>query len=514
LKGVNWRVGGITFWYNFFIMLKILKITFRGFLAVALLAGVPATSVAEGLSFGDDCIKVGKECIDPSAFMESKEGKREMLAVEGRINLLGIGWGVRQDFREAERKLREAAEQGHTDSQYLLGKMYLLGLGVPQDLQEANSWLHLAAKKGHPEANFDLGEMYLFGRGVSQDYDKAIPRLSNARRLGDEEAWLWEGGETKTIFGHKFFGEGLEEIFAQEYAEAESFLDKISRWFRGEKKKNLAEEIRKERKARLDQLKEAAAQGDAEAQLALGEIYLLGGWDHPQEYLEANHWFQKSAKQGNAKAQFLLGKMYYLGLGFSQDPKEAAGWFLEAAKQGYIDAQYYLGEMLSYGQGVSKNHKQAKYWLQEAAEKGSAKSQYSLALLYILGNNKDLKEATRWLYQAAKQGHTGAQRELASLYVIGQGVVAQDQKEAMRWLREAAKRGQADAQFALYALTLSQEHLKDKGAEKEGHEDAIRWLVKAAKNGQADAQKLLEQAGVDAQRLIEAYESLEAQEKG
>jgi len=43
------------------------------------------------------------------------------------------GLGVPQDYKEAVRLYRLAAEQGHAEAQYNLGQMYRQGLGVPQD---------------------------------------------------------------------------------------------------------------------------------------------------------------------------------------------------------------------------------------------------------------------------------------------------------------------------------------------------------------------------------------------
>ncbi len=57
-----------------------------------------------------------------------------------------------QDLREAGKWLRKAAEQGHADSQYILGLMYALGKGMPDDYVEAYVWWNLAAAQGHERA--------------------------------------------------------------------------------------------------------------------------------------------------------------------------------------------------------------------------------------------------------------------------------------------------------------------------------------------------------------------------
>jgi uncharacterized protein len=54
-----------------------------------------------------------------------------------------------------------------------LGKMYDNGDGVPQDYVEALKWYRKAADQGNASALFNLGEMYDSGQGVPQDYVQA-----------------------------------------------------------------------------------------------------------------------------------------------------------------------------------------------------------------------------------------------------------------------------------------------------------------------------------------------------
>jgi uncharacterized protein len=54
---------------------------------------------------------------------------------------------VPQDYAEAVRWYRKAAEQGLANAQFNLGLMYAKGQGVPQDYAEAPMWLNLAASR-------------------------------------------------------------------------------------------------------------------------------------------------------------------------------------------------------------------------------------------------------------------------------------------------------------------------------------------------------------------------------
>ena len=58
-----------------------------------------------------------------------------------------------QDFAEAVKWFRLAAEQGIAPAQYNLGIRYAKGQGVPQDYVTAHMWFNLAGAHGLPDAN-------------------------------------------------------------------------------------------------------------------------------------------------------------------------------------------------------------------------------------------------------------------------------------------------------------------------------------------------------------------------
>ena len=84
----------------------------------------------------------------------------------------------------------------------------------------------------------------------------------------------------------------------------------------------------------LDTVRQAADQGDAEAQYNLGVIY-NNGEGVPKDDAEAVRWFQLAAEQGYAKAQFELGYKYRWGHGVPLDDAEAGRWLRLAAEQGH-----------------------------------------------------------------------------------------------------------------------------------------------------------------------------------
>ncbi len=89
--------------------------------------------------------------------------------------------------------LRERAAAGDVEAQFNLAKMYEAGRGgLKQDYVEAERWHRRAAEQGDPFAQASLGILLRFGKGVAQD---------------DIEAYKWlylaaaqtSGGERESI---------------------------------------------------------------------------------------------------------------------------------------------------------------------------------------------------------------------------------------------------------------------------------------------------------------------------
>ncbi len=99
----------------------------------------------------------------------------------------------RRDYATASKEWKPLAEQGHTDAQYNLGRMYLLGqselgqLGQP-NYKTAIKWFTLAAEQGHADAQYNLGWMYYDGEGVPKNDETAIKWLTLAAEQGHVSA--------------------------------------------------------------------------------------------------------------------------------------------------------------------------------------------------------------------------------------------------------------------------------------------------------------------------------------
>ena len=100
----------------------------------------------------------------------------------GRMYAKGIG--LLQDFSEAARYFRMSADQYNGDAQYELANLYDQGLGIPQSDIEAAKYYRMAADQNVAIAQVALGIFYFEGRG-------GLPK-SNAEAL----YWLYLGAKT------------------------------------------------------------------------------------------------------------------------------------------------------------------------------------------------------------------------------------------------------------------------------------------------------------------------------
>ena len=69
-----------------------------------------------------------------------------------------------------------------------MGHAYYNGDGVPQDYKEAVKWFRLAAEQSEANAQYNLGVMYYKGRGVLQDNVLAHMWYNLGAANGNEDA--------------------------------------------------------------------------------------------------------------------------------------------------------------------------------------------------------------------------------------------------------------------------------------------------------------------------------------
>ncbi len=141
----------------------------------------------------------------------------------------------------------------------------------------------------------------------------------------------------------------------------------------------------------FDSQMKLAKQGNAEAQLKIGEMYETG-FGVEQDNREAKYWITRSANQNNDMARF---KLLYWDMkfnGLNDENKVKVEELNAKAKQGNAQAQYYLGKMYAHGVGIKKNLDVAIDWLNKAALVGVLEAELELASLMEKKQHEPQKE--------------------------------------------------------------------------------------------------------------------------
>ena len=134
-----------------------------------------------------------------------------------------------------------------------------------------------------------------------------------------------------------------------------------------------------------------------------------------KDYESALPIWRKLAAEGNADAQYALGVAYFKGEGVSRDLNDSMKWFEQAANSGNVQAMFNLGAAYWEGNGTRQSYAEAVEWWEKSAAAGQSAAQYNLGLAYYLGKGaeQDLDQALKWIRQSAENDHSGAQKVLS-----------------------------------------------------------------------------------------------------
>lgn len=114
------------------------------------------------------------------------------------------GYKVAQNYAEAAKWYKKAAEQGNAEAQNSIGSMYFFGQGVLQDYDKAVKWYEKAVNQENSDGEYNLAYCYHHGHGVEVDDVYAKFLLKQAAEHGNVEARQalkeWFGGWFKKMF--------------------------------------------------------------------------------------------------------------------------------------------------------------------------------------------------------------------------------------------------------------------------------------------------------------------------
>lgn len=272
---------------------------------------------------------------------------------------------VVEDQAKGMHLLLALAEEGHTDSQGLLGWVYWVGTIVPKDCETASKWFRKAAEADDGWSMQRLGIMLFNGDGIETNETEAFGWFQRAANLGIDEAM-----------------NSLAICYLRGRGTAEDG-EKAIHW-----------------------LQRASELGCEVAQYNLGRRYFHGEFVE-RDYETAFSLF-KLASRWNEKdaspSEWYIYWCYKEGLGTEPDLKTAVEWVQKGANRECPMSMAELGRMHMYGEFVDRDFQKGTQLLQKAAIAGEAHAQFFLGIAFQNGNGvpHDEGEAIRWFYLASK----------------------------------------------------------------------------------------------------------------
>ncbi len=278
-----------------------------------------------------------------------------------------------QQYAEALKWYRAAADSGNAAAMCNVGLLYETGKGTEKDISQAMTWYRKAAEKQYVPAEADLASLY----ERQQDFGKAFTYYKMAAEANNAPAMV--------RLGH-CYEEGLG---------TEENTTEAVNWYR-----------------------KAADLNNSEAMTDLGVLYVRG-YGVQLDDTEAMKWYQKAAALKNPAAMNGIGSMYDSGHGVKQNPAEAMTWYRKAADLGFAPAMTNIGTLYDGGQGVARDPGEAMTWFRKAADAGDGMGMFNIGVLYETGRgvNQNIAEALTWYRRAEKAGDSNARQ--AALDRIG-----------------------------------------------------------------------------------------------
>lgn len=220
-------------------------------------------------------------------------------------------------------------------------------------------------------------------------------------------------------------------------------------------------------------LEQAARQGDAKAQLLIGEIYEFGV-DVPADDMIAAKWYERAAGQNEPEGLLYLGMMHERGVLREYDSDLILNRLFGSAELGCDTAQIALALHFFKDRGSRREIVRRVEKYRESARRGDPAAQYVLGWVFREGVGLQInpREAMDWYHNSARQGYTAAQVTLGRIYLEGK-VAPLDYGQAEKWYEKSAE-AEFTARLQLHKLreTGTGRQTKSRSDELLRHADA------------------------------------------
>lgn len=188
-------------------------------------------------------------------------------------------------------------------------------------------------------------------------------------------------------------------------------------------------------RAALGPLLMLAADGNATAQLYLGDMYSKG-LELIRDEAVGVEWYRKAAVQGNSQAMLRLGNAHLSGIGATRDLDQAFEWYRGAAEGGLPRAMFMVAAMYSNGYGAEASQDRMLEWLRRAASLNDLEAirMLQFALGWRFEDPAAQAEAAEMLKKGAALGDLPMIVQLGGRYATGDQYIAKDTSKALELL--------------------------------------------------------------------------------
>lgn len=268
--------------------------------------------------------------------------------------------------------------------------------------------------------------------------------------------------------------------------------------FLNKKNPEILKESENRRETFLQTVTRKAEEGNVDAQLSLGYMYLYGDAEAgvTPDYKRAFDYYSMAAAQGDNVAINNLGSLYYNGVGTKKNPYKAATLFTKATDLGNVEAAVNLAFLYLSGSGVAQDNIKAMNYFAKSSSKGNLTAQYMMGYAYYRGFvvPQDYKKAFEMMREPAKAGYDDAQYSMALMYLNGEGIT-KNYGNSVKYLGNAFMQGNVDAMIKLadilaagevYPKNIYQAHVLYNIASVRGANDAAQKRDGLEKNLKID----------------------------
>lgn len=241
-----------------------------------------------------------------------------------------------------------------------------------------------------------------------------------------------------------------EEIKAQNNSEDKGIFSFMDLSFLKKEGPKLTAEPNERKDSFVRRLTRQAEEGNVDAQLTLGYMYLYGESGVDKDYEKAFQYYNMAANQNDSIAINNVGSLYFSGIGTEKSLSKAAQMFEKASSLGNTEAAVNLSFIYLTKDSALNNPRAAIELLKTASEAGNPTAKFLLGYAYFKGFvvEQNYKKAIALIREAANAEYDDAEYMLGYMYLNGLGIT-KNYGNAVKYFNLAFNQGNVDAMMEL-----------------------------------------------------------------